>query len=129
MPAMRHALALFVLFFGVACSESCPADESIFILGEEYCGTPCSSCASCGDGFSCQFSGGSGVCVDEPYLVERGQSTACEDPCPVGQTRFDDEGNSLCVTICSVDGECPFCCYEPPDIEINICAPREELCP
>lgn len=129
MRAMRHALALAVLFLGVACSEECPADESIFIGGEEYCGSPCATCDACGDGFSCQFTGSRGVCVDEPFLVARSRSTACEDPCPLGETRFDDMGNSVCVRICAVDGECPFCCYEPPEIEITICAPRAELCP
>jgi len=45
-----------------------------------------------------------------------------------GEFRFDDMGDSRCVRICSVDGECDHCCFEPPEIEIQICAPRPELC-
>jgi hypothetical protein len=121
---------LFVVVLCVlsACRGDCPSDGEIFVAGEAYCGTPCAACGDCEAGFSCQFSAGRGVCVDEAFLVDRGVSTACEDPCPRGERRFEDQGTSACVRICTVDGECPECCYEPPDIEIRVCAPRPELC-
>lgn len=99
------------------------------LAGETYCGTPCELCADCDEGFSCQRRAtGGGVCVDEAYLTDRGLSTACEDPCPTGEARYDDMGTEVCVRVCTVDGECPHCCVEPPEIEYRICAPRPEMC-
>ena len=116
------------LVFG-GCASDCAEDSAtITISGDDYCGTPCSSCGACGSGFSCQFSGARGVCVDEAFLRERGRSTSCVEPCPTGQIRYDDMGTSSCVLVCNVDGECPHCCAEPPDLEVQICLPRAELC-
>ncbi|MCB9591402.1 MAG: hypothetical protein H6719_01610 [Sandaracinaceae bacterium] len=126
---MRLALSSLVLLLGLGCEAECPTARSIEVAGDAYCGSSCAACDDCLDGFSCQFRSGRGVCVDDAFLVDRGQSTACVDPCPTGEARYDDMGTSSCVRICNVDGECPFCCFEPASIEYRICAPRAALCP
>lgn len=127
---MRPLAVLSFLGLALAgCAGECPAARSITIAGESYCGSACAACADCVAGFSCQFSSGRGVCVDEPFLVDRGVSTACEDPCPTGEVRYDDMGTSACARICTVDGECEHCCFEPAGLEFQICAPRAGLCP
>lgn len=112
------------------CDGGCPEGSvTLTLTGEPYCGQECERCADCPDGFSCQRRDGRSACVDEAFLTDRGLSTACEDPCPSGEYRYDDMGTETCVAICTVDGECPHCCVEPPEIEFRICLPRAELCP
>jgi len=127
MGAMRRLWPL-VLLFALGCEAECPSARSIVVADESYCGDPCERCADCPDGFSCQRRAGRGVCVDEAFLTDRGVSTACSDPCPTGEASFDDEGTEVCARICTVDGECPTCCFEPASLEFMICAPRPELC-
>ena len=122
---MRGPLPFLLVTWLIAgCEGACPPSESIVVGGEDYCGAACAACADGPDGFSCQFRRGRGVCVDEAFLVERGVSTACTDPCADGEARY--EGS--CARICNVDGECAHCCVEPSDIEFRICAPDPGMC-
>ena len=123
VPSALLALSLLAALAG--CEGACPTSESIVVGGEDYCGASCATCGACGDGFSCQFRGGRGVCVDEAFLIARGVSTSCVDPCPSGEARYE----GACARICNVDGECDRCCVEPAGIEFRICAPTPDLCP
>ena len=73
-------LAAFVLL-GLGCEAECPSARSIVVAGDAYCGSNCSSCGDCVTGFACQFRAGRGVCVDDAFLIDHGQTTACVDPC------------------------------------------------